>query len=435
MRRRLALMAVATTSMVLIAFLVPLAFLVRAIAADRAINAATSQAQSLGPLLAVADDRPAMTRTAASSGAATGRAVTVVLPDGSLLGSREHPPAPADVALARRGRSFVRDARGGVDVVQPVLGVEGGTAVIRVHVTESALRRGVTAAWAVLGLLGGVLLLGAVLVADRIARSVTRPTANLAGVARRLAAGDPAARVEPDGPPEVAEVGRALNLLADRIDVLRQAERESVADLPHRLRTPVTALRLDAEMLRDPDEAARVLTDVGAVERAVSLLIEEARRPGDADGPAAADLVAVARDRVGFWSILAEEQGRNLELELPDSPVTVGAPRADLEVALDALLANVFAHTPEGAALRVEVAPRGRGARLVVEDAGPGIADPDALERGAHGVESRGTGLGLDIVRRTAERSGGSVEISSSALGGARIVLHLGEPRPVTATL
>ena len=73
----------------------------------------------------------------------------------------------------------------------------------------------------------------------------------------------------------------------------------------------------------------------------------------------------------------------------------------ELEAALDALLGNVFAHTPEGTAFRVEVRTLSDGGiSLAVEDAGPGLS-PDFVERGVSGAG--GTGLGLDIARRTAE--------------------------------
>ena len=75
--------------------------------------------------------------------------------------------------------------------------------------------------------------------------------------AERLGRGDLDARVEPGGPDEVREVGAALNRLAARISELLAREREEVADLSHRLRTPVTALRLDVESL---PEAARTGT-------------------------------------------------------------------------------------------------------------------------------------------------------------------------------
>jgi signal transduction histidine kinase len=92
--------------------------------------------------------------------------------------------------------------------------------------------------------------------------------------------------------------------------------------------------------------------------------------------------------------------------------------------ALDALIGNVFAHTPEGSAYAVTVA-RGPGTvDLHVDDAGAGIDDPEAvLPRGATGAGS--TGLGLDIARRAAEAAGGALTIGRSPLGGARVTLQL----------
>ena len=96
-----------------------------------------------------------------------------------------------------------------------------------------------------------------------------RPVTALALASDRLAAGDLSAR-DGAGPPEVCRAGAGLNRMADRIGDLLAEERESVADLSHRLRTPLTALRLDAESLRDRPEMERLRADVRAVERAVS---------------------------------------------------------------------------------------------------------------------------------------------------------------------
>jgi signal transduction histidine kinase len=103
-----------------------------------------------------------------------------------------------------------------------------------------------------------------------------------------------------------------------------------------------------------------------------------------------------------------------------DEPVPVPLPRGELILAIDALLGNVFAHTPEGTAFVVGVSPEG----LVVDDAGPGIADPAAaVRRGVSGSGS--TGLGLDIAQRIAQSAGGRLDIGRGRLGGARVALLL----------
>ena len=106
-------------------------------------------------------------------------------------------------------------------------------------------------------------------------RSVTGPAAGLARTSRALAAGDASARADVAGPPEIADVAEAINLLADRIDELRTTERERVADLSHRLRTPLTALRLDAEARGDP----ALIADLDRLENEMNEVIRAARRP------------------------------------------------------------------------------------------------------------------------------------------------------------
>jgi signal transduction histidine kinase len=156
-------------------------------------------------------------------------------------------------------------------------------------------------------------------------------------------------------------------------------------------------------------------------------VIRAARRPVREGVRAYCDLVDVVRDRVRFWSVLAEDQGRNLDADLPEGAVPVRSSAEDVAAAVDALLGNVFAHTSDGVGLRVRVEQRpGGGGRLTVEDDGPGFPDLDVMERGRSVGGS--TGLGLDIVRRTAEASGGRVTVGAAAGGGALVLAEFGPP-------
>src|SRR5215472_4823597 len=239
MRLRIILLAVATSSLVLVSFLLPLALVLRALAADRAVSTATVQAQWMAPLAATLQAgslRLAVDQVNAENKSAP---VTVFLPGGGEVCALV-PRSPA-VQLAAKGHSFTTPAPGGVEVLVAVQGLPGGAAVIRTFVPDAQLRHGVTRAWQLLGCVGLGLLVLSVIVADQLARSLVR----------RLATGDLSARAELAGPPEVRRAGAGLNRLAVRIGELLAYERETVADLSHRLRTPLTALRIDAESLRD----------------------------------------------------------------------------------------------------------------------------------------------------------------------------------------
>jgi signal transduction histidine kinase len=425
-RRRLSLLVLAVTSMVVVAFVVPLGLLVRDQARTRALGAAQRTAQSVASGLAVAAtlslDLTAreMSIVVATSGDAT---TSVFLPDGTVVGN----PAVASPALeqARTGRALTATMDEGIEVLVPV-SVAGGTLVVRTIIADADLTEGVTIAWFALAALGALLIAAGVALADRLGRTMVRPVMDLAQAARRMANGDLEARVDPQGPAEIADVGEAFNSLADRLDDLIATERESLADLSHRLRTPLTALRLQAEMLADPSEATGMLEDLDSLSNQIDGLISEARRRSPVAGPRHADLCQAVRRRAQFWSLLAEEQGRPTSIEVPAAPLVVGITEDELGAAVETLLENVFSHTPAGTGYAVTVTRGHRGPILVVEDQGPGFPDLDVTRRGISTAGS--TGLGLDIVRRAAEHAGGEMVLGRGADGGARVEIRFGTP-------
>ena len=417
MRRRLVAVALATTSLVAVAFAVPLALLARNVARDRALTAAERDVAALAPVLALTTDPALIGAAVARTGIGAAGRITVWTAD-----TRVGDPAPVDQTqydLARQQRlSFSARSDRETVLFQPVLTGTGDVAVVRARVPDAELHRGVRSAWAALAAVATGLVAGAVLIADALGRSVTRPARRLAVVARRLGHGELDVRAGPGGPPEIADAAQALNFLADRIRALLAAERERVADLSHRLRTPLTALRLEAEAADLPDLTA----GVDRLHQAVTDLIGEARRPLATTAPTC-DVGAVARERAEYWGALADEQGRPWDCHTETGALVVAIPADEAEAAIDALVANVFSHTPEGTSYRVSATREGADVVVAVEDAGPGIADPAVIERGRSGAGS--SGLGLDIARRSAESAGGRLEVGASPLGGARIALRL----------
>ena len=333
--------------------------------------------------------------------AKSGRPVTVFLGDGTLRGTASS-RTPA-VELATRGQSLTAAAR-----VAARSSWRAGPS--RGHRGDPYLRaggrssRGVTRAWLVLAGLGVLLVLVGLVVADRLARTLVRPITALSEVSHRLANAELTARAEPDGPPELREVAGALNQLAGRIQELLRQEREQVADLSHRLRTPLTALRLEAESLRDEQESARLTAAADALERAVSGLIRQARRRTDGE-PGRCDAAAVVADRVAFWQVLAEDTGRAVDRLARPGPAAGGAGgRGTGGGGRRGAGQRLRAHARRDTLLGGLAALAG-GAVLTVADEGPGF--PAGLdERGVSGGDSTGSAWTSPGGRRSPRAAG-----------------------------
>ncbi|MEU5691904.1 HAMP domain-containing sensor histidine kinase [Actinosynnema sp. NPDC020468] len=231
-------------------------------------------------------------------------------------------------------------------------------------------------------------------------------------------------RVPGGGLAELRALGEAVEAAARRAERVVEREREVIADVSHRLRTPLTALRLDADALGGGVVADRVRRAVTALGHDVDRIIEALRPVVDEE--ATCDLGEVVAARMEFWAVHAEDQGRGCEVELPYRPTPVPLSADVVGAVVDALLDNVFCHTPARTALSVAVVTHAGWITLVVEDGGPGVADPErALDRGASGGGS--TGLGLDIARGAAEATGGTIHVERGRLGGARVRLRFSE--------
>ena len=422
MRRRISWLVIATTSTIVVSFVIPLCLLVRTLAEDRAMAAADQEARNVAILVAGLHNDPQLDELVAGIDRRATPATQVLTSDGRELGTGPPLKGDPEVRRARAGEAFtVIDSRGG-RVLLPVV-VKDGTAVVRTTVTADELRRGVASAWSGVIGLGIVLLALALAIASRLGRRISEPLLEVAGTAHRLRAGELSARAEVRGTEETQELARALNGLAERTGELLASERAAVADLSHRLRTPVTALRLDAEGVPDPALARRLQEHIAILQRTIDAIVNDARRPVRTDLAGSCDATAVVHDRVEFWRPLAEDQGRSMRIRLPAGPVVVPLAAADLADLVDVLVDNVFAHTPEGTALGVELSLAGREVGLHVSDAGPGV---DQGRRGRPGS----TGLGLDIARRTALAGGGRLRLGAGPGGGTQVVVTLPTIRP-----
>ena len=282
---------------------------------------------------------------------------------------------------------------------------------------------------AVLVAVGSALVVVSALVVNRVAGRLVRSIDELTAAATALGAGDLDVRITSTGQYELLELSVAFNVMADRTRQHIQSERELAADLSHRLRTPLTALRLGIAALPQGSDGQQVAEVASWLEQEVDAVIDSARRGDLARDRTDCDAALVLRERMDFWSTLAEDEGREAYYIGPARGVRVPLPRGDLGATIDVLLGNVFRHTPQGVAFRLVLTCPSAEAMVTVEDAGPGFPPfppaPMSYSTGGLPVQAGSTRLGLDIVRRTTKGVGGSVEAGRSSLGGAMVTLHI----------
>jgi two-component system OmpR family sensor kinase len=246
----------------------------------------------------------------------------------------------------------------------------------------------------------------------------------------------------PEGglPAEVRPLVDELNLLLGRVGAAFDAQAQFVANAAHELRSPLTALKLQAQALRrSGDEAAReaaVARLNQGIDRAIRLveqLLALAREEAGLGHPAAQERLNLQDVvQLAVADVLPQAQARQIDLGVGDSePAWVQGQLDALRILLRNLLDNAIKYTP--AAGRVDVALRiaGANAMLVVEDSGPGIDAEDRAHvldrffRAGNASGASGSGLGLAIVNTIAKRHGATLSLErSERLGGLRAKLR-----------
>jgi signal transduction histidine kinase len=238
-------------------------------------------------------------------------------------------------------------------------------------------------------------------------------------------------------PDEVAPLVQALNALLQRLGASLTTQRAFVADAAHELRSPLTALKLQLQLLqRAPDEAARTLAigvlgeGITRAARLVEQLLALARSEPGAPRPAASriDLSELVRQAVADTLPLAQDRGTVLAL-FADAPVPVNGDAAALTALARNLADNAVRYAPPGSRVELRVSSDAGVPTLQVDDSGPGIPLEDhervfdRFYRRASGDEP-GSGLGLAIVRSVAEQHGARVVLAVSTLGGLRVTVR-----------
>ncbi len=264
--------------------------------------------------------------------------------------------------------------------------------------------------------------------------SVRRGLKPLDNLAAEVAARSPEnlSALQPQaGPLETQPLVQALNSLLDRLASALDNERRFTADAAHELRTPLAALKIQAQVAlatTDQGKSRHALTQVLASADRTTRLIEQLLRLARLDplqappNPASVDLPQIATSAVEDMRGLAAARQQQLRLALPAAPVAVTGDADLLAAALRNLIENAVRYTPDGSTITVSVDSNGPPG-LVVTDDGPGVP-PDELQRlverfyRGRDVEAEGSGLGLAIVRRIAELHGARLEVGNLPAGG-----------------
>jgi two-component system OmpR family sensor kinase/two-component system sensor histidine kinase QseC len=238
-------------------------------------------------------------------------------------------------------------------------------------------------------------------------------------------------------PDEVRPLVESLNALLERLGQALAAQRNFVGDAAHELRSPLTALKLQVQLLRrandedSRDQAAQALTaGVDRATRLVEQLLALARSEAAPARPAGPPqpLAEIVRRSMAEVGPFATARNTSLELEAPasDGP-TIAHDVAEVAVLARNLIDNAVRYSPEGGRVVVHVEEADGAAVLQVDDDGPGIPSADRelvfdrFVRRENAAGQTGSGLGLAIVRQVALRQGAQVRLDDSPLGGLRV--------------
>jgi two-component system sensor histidine kinase MprB len=295
--------------------------------------------------------------------------------------------------------------------------------------------------------LGGIAL--AALLGGLVARAVVAPVGRLTRAAEHVArTQDLSKRIEEaGGADEIGRLAVSFNAMLDALgrsmgalDASVHAQRQLVADASHELRTPVTSLRTNIEILQQAhgiDAVQRKQLYVDVVEQIEELtlligdLIDLARGEEPAAGTEDVRLDAIVREAVERARRNSPDTAFDVSLQ---PTVLLGVP-ARLGRAVNNLIDNAVKYGPRGGPVEIELA----AGELVVRDHGPGIATgdlPHVFDRFYRGADARGapgSGLGLAIVRQVVEQHGGTVAATAAAGGGTAMRVRLPHTEPLAA--
>lgn len=231
-------------------------------------------------------------------------------------------------------------------------------------------------------------------------------------------------------PSEIMPLVHSLNDLLGRLDRALKVEREFIADASHELRSPVTALQLQLELLestREESGRAELIADIRQGVSRISRLIEQILTLArlDPDYGAQTETIRLQEFITGIYEELQPHAtAKSLKLTLnADSPASISGDATSLRALLRNLVDNAIRYTPVNGAITIELSTSDKGAEITITDTGPGMSGDlrrkafARFYRGDNVPETTGTGLGLAIARRAADRLGARLTLEDGRTG------------------
>ena len=387
-----------------------------------------------------------LVRTAAET--VNGR-VIVTDRQGRVIGDSAIPP---NVGANYSSRPEIRAALGGRAVqeerhsktldesilatAEPIRQGEQVVGAVRVTQSIQAIESSISRSLLGLGALALLVFAFALGVGWLLANRISRPIVELEEAAAAFASGgDEEVEVPVEGSREQKSLARSFNEMTSRVDRLLMSQAEFVADASHQLRTPLTGIRLRLENLGDelqrgtapdPAEVGAAMDELDRLSNIVDQLLVLSRA-GERDVPGETlDLAELVRETGSRWAGAVE--GRRIEFPAPSRTAgMVFCARADFEGAMDVLIENALAYSPEDSVIEIETIP----GEVSVLDRGSGIAageEEAVFERFSRGSAGAtvpgGSGLGLAIAREMMAPWGATLTLRRREGGGTVATLR-----------
>ncbi len=352
------------------------------------------------------------------------------------LGAKLLPKGP-EVAAALRGESGFAEAQLDGEPIRiyaaPIAEVGGPAAggVVLVAASTADIEDTLHQLGLLLALCGAIAVLAGGVAAALLTRRSVRPLRQLSSSAAAIErTGDASRRLaEPASPEEIGELARTLNGMLSALEASRERERRFLADASHELRTPLTSLIGNVDFLARHGAGEEVIADLQGDAERLRRLVDDLLVLERESGAAAPDR-PVRLER----TVAEVSAGRpNVVAEIEGSATVIGEPDA-LARSFENLLENAALHGPAGGRIVISMKVVDGRAEVAVSDEGAGFppgSEEVAFERfwrAEEAGERSGSGIGLAIVKATAERHGGTVAAQGSTV---TVVLPLAEPAAV----